>query len=133
MSDTRLNDTPVDGKPVNGIGTNGIASECFVRPEAPVQGDRRKPRTRAAILSACRAFMRAGRFQPPLEVCCEQAKRSARAAYQAFGTVEALRLEAADDPSTRDAIVERVLGCERAALSAETRDRLVRALVTGAG
>ena len=118
---------------MNGIGSNGIASECFARPEAPVQGDRRKPRTRAAILSACRAFMRAGRFQPPLEDCCDQAERSARAAYCAFGTVEALRLEAADDPATRDAIVERVLGSECAALSAETRDRLVRALVTGAG
>ena len=50
----------------------------------------------------------------------------------AFGKVEALHLEAADDPSTVDAIVERVLGCERAALSAETLQRLVRALVTGA-
>ncbi|HEY4894418.1 MAG TPA: hypothetical protein VII10_22090 [Reyranella sp.] len=128
MSATRMSDTPV-----NGTGTNGIASECFARPEAPVLGDRRKPRTRAAIVGACRAFMRAGRFRPPLEACCEQANRSARAAFQAFGSVEALRLEAADDPSTRDAIVERVLGCERAALSAETRDRLVRALVTGAG
>ena len=46
-------------------------------------------------------------------------------------TIECVVKECADDPSTRDAIVERVLGCERAALSAETQQRLVRALVTG--
>ena len=133
MSGTRPNDTPENAAGAKGVAARGIASESFARREAAAPGDLRKPRTRAAIVSACRAFMRAGRFQPPLEACCAQAKRSARAAFNAFGTVEALRLEAADDPSTRDAIVERVLGCERAALSAETRDRLVRALVTGAG
>ncbi len=128
MNGPRTADTPVKG-----TGTNGIAGNCSQQPAAPGLGDRRKPRTRAAIVSACRAFMRAGRFQPPLEDCCEEAGRSSRAAYNAFGTVEALRLEAADDPSTREAIVERVLGCERAVLAPETRDRLVRALVTGAG
>ena len=128
MSATRMNDTPVER-----YRHERYRQRMLRAARGAGAGDRRKPRTRAAMLSACRAFMRAGRFRPPLEVCCEQAKRSARAAYQAFGTVEALRLEAADDPSTRDAIVERVLGCERAALSAETRDRLVRALVTGAG
>lgn len=128
MSAARPNDAPP-----NGTATNGIASECFVRPDAVVLGESRKPRTRAAILSACRAFMRAGWFQPPLKDCSDQAGRSTRAAYCAFGTVEALRLEAADDPATRDAIVERVLGSECAALSAEARDRLARALVTGLG
>jgi hypothetical protein len=119
--------------PPNGIAMNGIASECFARPDAAVLGESRKPRTRAAILSACRAFMRGGWFQPPLKDCSDQAGRSTRAAYCAFGTVEALRLEAADDPATRDAIVERVLGSECTALSAEARDRLARALVTGLG
>jgi hypothetical protein len=133
MSAIRPNGTPPDGMDPNGTDTNPIVSECFMSPAAPVLNNHRKPRTRAAIVSACRGFMRAGWFQPPLRACCEQAKRSIRAAYCAFGTIEALRLEAADDPSTRDAIVERVLGSERAALSAETRDRLVRALVTGAG
>jgi AcrR family transcriptional regulator len=112
---------------------SGIASERFPRRDPPARRETRKARTRAAILLACRAFMRAGRFQPPLEACCEQAGRSSRAAYRAFGSVEALLLEAADDQPTRAAIVERVLGCERTALSAETLDRLVRALVTGAG
>ena len=55
-----------------------------------------------------------------------------RTAFKTFGNVEALHLEAADDPPTRDAIVERVLGCERTALSAEAQQRLARALVTGA-
>jgi hypothetical protein len=128
MIDSRPNDSPA-----NETGANAVAVECFARPQAQACGNLRKPRTRAAIVAACRAFMQAGRFQPPLEACCEQGRRSSRAAYRAFGTVEALRLEAADDPPTRDAIVERVLGCERAALSAVALDRLVRALVTGAG
>jgi hypothetical protein len=112
---------------------SSIIVECFPRPDAAARGEGRKARTRAAIVSACRAFMRAGRFRPPLQACCEQAGRSIRAGFEAFGSVEVLRLEAADDQPTRAAIVARVLGCECGALSAETLDRLVRALVTGAG
>jgi hypothetical protein len=112
---------------------SGIVAECFPRPDAPARGEGRKARTRAAIVSACRSFLQAGQFLPPLQACCDRAGRSSRAGYMAFGCVEALRLEAADDPPTRAAIVERVLGCECRALSAETLDRLVRALVTGAG
>jgi hypothetical protein len=118
---------------MSGTDKSGITIECFPRRDAPARREGRKARTRAAIVLACRVFMRAGRFQPPLEACCEQAGRSSRAAFRAFGSVEALRLEAADDQPTRQAIVERVLGCERTALSAGTLDRLVRALVTGAG
>jgi hypothetical protein len=117
---------------MSGIGSD-IVIECFPQPDAPARSDGRKAHTRAAIVLACRAFMRAGRFRPPLQACCEQAGRSIRAGFAAFGSVEVLRLEAADDQPTRAAIVERVLGCECGALSAETLDRLVRALVTGAG
>ena len=111
---------------------SGVRLECFRRSNGAAPRESRKVRTRAAILSACRSFMQAGQFRPPLCDCCDRAARSQRAAFMAFGKVEALHLEAADDPSTVDAIVERVLGCERAALSAETLQRLVRALVTGA-
>jgi hypothetical protein len=111
---------------------SGIRLECFPQPDAPARGVSRKVRSRAAIVSACRAFMQAGQFRPPMRACCDRAGRTSRTAFRAFGGVEALHLEAADDPSTFDAIVERVLGCERAALSAETLQRLVRALVTGA-
>jgi hypothetical protein len=133
VTDGTVTNGITNGTATNGIATNGIACECFTRPDVAVSGESRKPRTRAAILAACRTFLRAGWFQPPLRDCCEQAGRSTRAAYCAFGTVEALRLEAADDPATRDAIVERVLESECTALSAEACDRLVRALVTGLG
>jgi hypothetical protein len=138
MSAPRPTGMPLDGTGPYGMDPDGtdadlIVSERFMWPAAPVVDNHRKPRTRAAIVSACRGFMLAGWFQPSLPACCEQAKRSTRAAYCAFGTIEALRLEAADDPSTRDAIVERVLGCERTALSPDACDRLVRALVTGTG
>jgi len=127
-------------------GMSGIGLESFPprepRPEPRPDGRHpdgrragwtaRSARTRAVIVAACRTFMQAGQFRPPLQACCSQAGRSISTGFQAFGPVEVLHLEAADDPSTRDAIVERVLGCERAALSAETLDRLVRALVTGA-
>jgi hypothetical protein len=118
---------------MSGIDKSAIASECFARPDAPAHREGRKARTRTAIVLACRSFMQAGQFLPPLQACCDRAGRSSRAGYRAFGSVEALRLEAADDPPTRQAIVERVLGCECCALSAETLDRLVRTLVTGAG
>jgi hypothetical protein len=111
---------------------SGAALERFPPSGAPAPREGRKARTRAAIVLACRSFMQAGQFRPPLQACCARAQRSIRDGFRAFGGVEALRLEAADDPSIRDAIVERVLGCERIALSAETQQRLVRALVTGA-
>jgi len=89
--------------------------------------------TRAVLLAACRSFMKAGEFRPPMQACCLRAARSMQTGYQIFRTVEAFHLEAADDPPTLDAIVERVVGDERAALPAETLCRLVRAVVTGRG
>ena len=89
--------------------------------------------TRAVLLAACRSLMQSGELRPPLQACCARARRSIRTGVQAFGSAQAFPLEAACDPPTRDAIVERVLGCERAALSPETQQRLVRALVTGRG
>jgi hypothetical protein len=118
---------------MSGTDKSGITIECFPRPDSPAPREGRKARTRAAIVLACRSFMQAGQFLPPLQACCDRAGRSIRAGYRAFGSVEALRLEAADDQPTRQAIAARVLGCEHTALSAETFDRLVRALVTGAG
>jgi hypothetical protein len=123
----------MSGPSMSGPRMGGIAIECFPRPDAAARGENRKVRTRAAIVAACRSLMQAGQFLPPLQACCDRAERSIRAGFRAFGSVEALRLEAADDPPTRQAIVERVLGGEGGALSAETLDRLVRALVTGAG
>jgi hypothetical protein len=117
---------------MSGTGSD-IVIECFPQPNASARREGRKAHTRAAIVLACRSFMQAGQFLPPLQACCDRAGRSIRAGFAAFGSVEALRLEAADDQPTRQAIVERVLGCECCALSAETLDRLVRALVTGAG
>ena len=111
---------------------SGDAPKCLLRSDGAAPREGRKLRTRAAIVSACRSFMQAGQFRPPLEACCDRAAPFVRDRFSAFGNVEALHLEAADDPSIRDAIVERVLGCERTALSAETQQRLVRALVTGA-
>jgi hypothetical protein len=111
---------------------SGMRPKCLLRSDGAALREDRKLRSRAAIVSACRAFMQTGQFRPPLAACCDRAGRSQRTAFKTFGNVETLHLEAADDPSTGDAIVERVLGCERTALSAETQQRLVRALVTGA-
>jgi hypothetical protein len=110
---------------------SGVALERFPPSNAPAPREGRKAHTRAAIVSACRSFMQAGQFRPPLQACCDRAQRSIRDGFRAFGGVKVLRLEAAADPSIRDAIVERVLGCERTALSVEAQQRLVRALVTG--
>jgi hypothetical protein len=117
---------------------SGIGLESFLPApsgDAPPadRGNARAARTRSAIVAACRSFMRAGQFRPPLQSCCLQAGRSIRIGFQTFGSVEALLLEAADDPPTRDAIAERVLGDARAALPPETLQRLVRAVVTGRG
>jgi hypothetical protein len=111
---------------------NGVSLESFQRAAVPARLQGRKPRTRAAIVAACRGFLQAGMLRPAMQACCDRAERSLRTGFEAFGCVEALRLEAADDRATRVAILERVLGCESGALSAETLDRLVRALVTGA-
>ena len=111
---------------------SGMRPKCLLRSDGAAVREDRKLRSRAAIVSACRSLMQAGQFRPPLAACCERAGRSMRTAFKTFGNVETLHLEAAADPPIRDAIVERVLGCERTALSAEAQQRLVRALVTGA-
>lgn len=115
--------------------TTDIRIETF--PPAPAGPRRdgrneRARRTRAAIVAACRAFMQAGELRPPMQACCRAAGRSIRIGFQSFKTVEGLHLEAADDPPTRDAIVERVLGEGSDALPPELLARVVRALVTGA-
>lgn len=123
------------GVPVREGGMTDSELESFPQPRPDACGDGwtvRSARTRAAIVAACRCFMRAGLFRPPLKACCWQAERSVAIGYKIFGSVETLHLEAADDHATRDAIVERVIGCERAALSDETLQRVVRAFVTGA-
>lgn len=110
----------------------GIGLESF--PPAPRRAARRNARgarTRVAIVEACRSFMQAGQLRPPMEACCLRAGRSIRIGFQTFRFVVSLHLEAIDDPPTRDAIAERVLGDARSALPAETLDRMVRALVTG--
>ena len=103
----------------------------FPQPGIPVPREGRKPRTRAVIVPACRAFMQAGALQPPMQACCDRAGRSIRTG---FGPSAPSRRFVSRRPTIRhrEAVVERVLGCERAALSAETLDRLVRVLVTGA-
>jgi hypothetical protein len=119
------------------VQLEGFAPRAL-RPDEPrIDGrragrDARSERTRALVVTACRASMQMGQFRPPLQACCAAVGRSIRTGWRVFGSVEALHLEAADDQAMRDAIAERVLGCERTALSDETLQRLVRALVTGA-
>jgi DNA-binding transcriptional regulator YdaS (Cro superfamily) len=115
-----------------------VALDCFPQPE-PGLGGRRdggvipSERSRAAIVSACRLLMRAGQFRPSVRDCCMWAECSLQIGCGLFKTIEILHLEAADDPATRDAIVERVVGDERTALAVETLNRIVRAVVMGAG
>jgi DNA-binding transcriptional regulator YdaS (Cro superfamily) len=115
-----------------------VSLECFPQPEAWLE-DRQEgdaspsARSRAAIVSACRRLMRAGRFRPSVRECCMWAECPVQVGVRLFKTIEILHLEAADDQSTRDAIVERVVGDEQVALPVETLSRIVRAVVMGAG
>jgi len=114
-----------------------VALDCFPQPEPGLggwQGGGAGPSaSRAAIVSACRLLMRAGQFRPSVRDCCMWAECSLPVGVGLFKTIEILHLEAADDPATRDAIVERVVGDERTALAVETLNRIVRAVVMGAG
>ena len=114
-----------------------VALKCFPQPEARLGGrpggGASPSAARAAIVSACRLLMRAGQFRPSVRDCCILAECSVHTGSAIFKTIEILHLEAADDPATRDAIVERVVGDERTALAAETLNRIVRAVVMGAG
>jgi DNA-binding transcriptional regulator YdaS (Cro superfamily) len=115
-----------------------LALDCFPQPGACLdgrQGGSAGPSagSRAAIVSACRLLMRAGQFRPSLRDCCIWAECSVPIGCGLFKTIEILHLEAADDAATRDAIVERVVGDERTALAVETLNRIVRAVVMGAG
>jgi len=116
---------------------SGVALECFPQPE-PGLGGREgvgasRSAARAAIVSACRQLMQTGQFRPSVRDCCILSECSVHMGFGLFKTIEVLHLEAADDPATRDAIVERVAGDERAALAVETLNRIVRAVVMGAG
>jgi DNA-binding transcriptional regulator YdaS (Cro superfamily) len=114
-----------------------VALESFPQPGACLDGRQDggvipSERSRAAIVSACRLLMRAGQFRPSVRDCCIWAECSVAIGCGLFKTIEILHLEAADDPATRDAIVERVVGDERTALAVETLNRIVRAVVMGA-
>src|SRR5258705_10841499 len=94
-----------------------VALECFPQPEPGLdrrQGGSAGPSagSRAAIVAACRLLMRSGQFRPSVRDCCNWAECSAQVGFGLFKTIEILHLEAADDPATRDAIVERVVGEE---------------------
>ena len=92
---------------------------------------RRADRSRVALLSACRRLMVSGCFRPTMAACCSEAKRGIRTGFEAYDGVDSLYLAAIDHAPTRDAIVERILGDDRAALPDEARGRLVRAVVAG--
>ena len=98
----------------------GIMLERF-----PYRRADRAAATRGALLAACRAFMQAGELRPPMRACRARAWRSIHSGFQAFGSIAAFHFEAADDATTRDAIVERILGDERAVLPDEAIGRLV--------
>lgn len=72
--------------------------------------NRRRQETRAKVVASCRELMRAGDFRPSLVAVAGHAACSIRTAFQHFGSVEALHLEAIADGETRGAILERVLG-----------------------
>ena len=85
------------------------------------------------VTTRTKAGIQTGQFRPSVRDCCILAGCSIYMGSGLFKTIEVLHLEAADDPATRDAIVERVAGDERAALAVETLNRIVRAVVMGAG
>lgn len=74
---------------------------------------------RAAILDACREFMRAGRFRPSAVEIARMAGCATRTVFMHFTTVEALYLEAIADRETSNAIFW------------AARDNVARAVVLG--
>jgi AcrR family transcriptional regulator len=90
------------------------------------------PRTKAAILAACRELMQAGAFRPPMREVCWQAEVSVRSGFQYFNNVDGLYVAAAQDEATRDAILRHALGddWQQALRWHDRADKLVRIIVT---
>ena len=89
--------------------------------------------TRAAIVQACRSLMAEGQWRPSMRACCIEAKRSTRAAFQGFKTLDALYAEALRDENTMKAIARQVLqdDGEFNAMYPLILERIARAAVFG--
>ncbi len=104
-----------------------------VLPLDPIDGrHRRRTRTRAAIVAACQELMLAGEFRPTTDAIARRVPCSVRTIWLHFRDIEALHLEAAADPITRDAILTRATsGFGSGAVPAGSARLLVRAIVLG--
>lgn len=87
--------------------------------------------TRAAIVAACRKLMQGGRLRPTMRACCGRAGWSTSTGHRRFGPAAALHRAAIDDVAIQHAILQRLLGAERRALSLNAARRLVHGAVLG--
>lgn len=96
--------------------------------------NRRKDRSRAAILQACRRSMCMGELRPTAAAIAKQAGVSVRTVFDVFngGGIDNLWREALDEPTKR-AILALVLRDSLFPASAADCDRVVRAIVFGRG
>lgn len=114
------------------VGAGGETAARGGRPAPLVDGRTdRKIQSQRAILEACRSLMQAGNFRPSLRECCRLGCRSHRTGFEVVGTVETMLLEALKDETTRNAVLEQVLGVQSAVLTPETQDRILRAIIKG--
>jgi AcrR family transcriptional regulator len=93
----------------------------------------RRERTTDRMLLACRVRMRQGDFRPTVADVASEARVVVRTVFQAFGTREAMLRAALDDDTTRDAILQRILGADYALIGApdEWLERIAQAAVFG--
>jgi AcrR family transcriptional regulator len=91
----------------------------------------RHKRSHAAILMACRDFMREGNFRPSIPAVARAAKVSVRTVFQHFKTHDALMKRALNHVDTQEAMLAWILGEQSGPLTNLDRDRLLLALVLG--
>lgn len=91
----------------------------------------RHKRSHAAILSACRKFMRGGSFRPTVAAVASWACVTPRTVFLHFGPNEAMLAAALDDAETQRAILALVLRDSLPPQTEGDRQRLLQAVVLG--
>lgn len=91
----------------------------------------RSRRTRAAILSACRASMRSGLFRPSAAAMAHEAGVSVRTVFQHFETHEGMLTAALQDDETQRTVLSLIMRDSLPPATDADRARLFRAILVG--
>lgn len=93
--------------------------------------NRRLIRSKTAIMEATRRAMQAGIFQPAAPDVAKAAGVSVRTVFQHYGSIEALRRAALEDPDTERTVLQCIIGVESQHWPIEFWRRVVIAAVLG--